>query len=585
MSIKQLFLLLGSFPAILAYGQTTSVSLTPAADSYTNLSFSSTNYGASDTLALKTTATSYCRAFLRFDLSGIPSTAVISSARLVLTPKGTEGVGAPTSTELYLDIVNSTWTEAGITHTTSVVNNPAFPPVTASKQVSLKREFDLAAHVQAMVEGRVTNFGWRIRRNPETTVTNTRYYSKDAATPGNRPKLEIIYFTPASVSAATIVHATTLAATNGSVTPTIINGGDGTKSYRWYNSAGTLVGSSATLTGVGYGWYGLKVYSTTPGDTLYNAFIIGAQCEDVNITFDPGPNYINDAMIYDLVTSGVIDNRQVNTGSYPLTLAESWTASSVYYDLKSLLKFNIWIDPALTIAAADMTLFGDAHNPFSRANTSELIKITQPWRENGVAFNIAPATSSSITVAMPAMPAGDSNAIRSIKAFADDWKASNTTNYGMLFQLTSYADSRTRQRYHSSDGLRVKSPVVVFRMSLQNSLCNYSSHTIFKRELDGSFVKAVNGTVKFYFKEEYAVESGKKIPLTLYDDNQQIVAAIDINGAAVSGRPLLPAIAYKGDDNRDALNLSTYGLTAGKFYVLQLTNSTGEKRYIRFQYN
>jgi len=575
--------------AVLASGTAVGQILVPPviysnADSYTAQTPSGTNYGSADTISVKaTTTTNYSRGFLKFDLSGIPQGAVIVTAKLRLTPKGTENVTASASTQLYLDLANSTWAEGTITHATGIVNNPNFATITVSNLVSSKREFDVVPHVQGIVDGRVTNFGWRIRRNPENVISgNTSYYSKETGTTGNRPQLVITYYMPMSVSAATVVHATSVVATNGSITPTMINGSSTGKTYRWYNSSGAQIGTASALTGVGNGWYGLKTYGTTAGDTLYTAFIVGAECGEATINFNPGPKYINDAVIYDWI-SGTTDARQVNNGSSAIISADNWTNSS-WYDQKSLLKFNLWMDPALIINEATMTLYGNSHYPLNRPNTSELIQITANWYEFGVSFNNAPATSSAITVPMPNVATGNTNATPDVSAFFNAWKANNLLNYGMLFQLTSYTDIYTRQRYHSSDAASpANSPSVLFRVSLPAN-CDFSAHTEFRKELDGGYATTYQGKLKFFFREEYQIEIGKKIPLTLYDENNLVVAAISMNGTAVSGAPLLPALPYVFDDNRSSLDLSGYGLTTGKFYVLELTTSIGDKQYIKFQY-
>lgn len=483
--MKRIIILFAFLYSYLGYSQVSLIVDAPIlyaiGDAQTSSGVPGTNYGTIGTMDVSKTASSVFRSFVKFRLDTIPANAVITSAILRLTPSGTEGITSPNSSQLYLDVCNSSWTETGITHSSNISNNTLFPTVTISSigGVSGKREFQLKDFVQAMIDGRLPNEGFRIRRNDETTNATTTYYTRENGTRSSIPQLVIQYYIRASVSAATIVHTSSLSSSDGSISPTIINGSNTVMTCRWFNASGTQIATTQNLTGVGKGWYGLKYYGTTAGDTSYQAFIVGTECEDVSITFDPGPNYIDDARPSTLVSGSgntAINYSQVNYGSVNTMVAERWTNSGTWYGLRSLIKFRVWVDPNCQVNTANMTLIGNGHNPLSVANSSELLRNTSPWTEFGVAHTNLPTNTVTGKINIAGLPAGNSNATIDIASFFNTWKTNNTSNYGLLFQLQSPAyttNSYTRMQFHSSDATTASNrPQVVF--SIKVNTCDLS---------------------------------------------------------------------------------------------------------------
>jgi hypothetical protein len=474
--MNRILLLFAFFCVFLGYSQLVPLTLElPSADAQTSSGSPGSNYGTDGTMQVSKTASSVFRSFLKFNLSSIPADAVITSAILQLTPSGVEGIPTTNATELYLDVCNSSWTEGGITHSSNISNNTLFPTVTVSNLVSGKREFEIKNFVQAIADGRLPNEGWRIRRKDETTNATTAYYTKEVKTSSYHPKLVIQYYLRSSVSAATIVHTSTLTSNDGSISPTILNGSSTTMTYRWFNSSGTQIGTSQNLTGVGKGWYGLKYYGSVAGDTTYMAFIVGTECEDVSITFDPGPNYIDDARFTDFVSgsgTSAINYPQANNGSNILMMHERWTNGGVWYNARDVIKFRLWVDPGCQVNSAVMTLVGNAHNALGTPNTSELCRITANWSEFGVAHTNMPASTATGKIAVPAIATGNGNATPDIASFFNIWKNNNVQNYGMLFQLQSYASNLyTRMQFHSSDAT-VASNRPKINFSIKTETCN-----------------------------------------------------------------------------------------------------------------
>ncbi len=575
------------------FAQISTTTLYSTEDTQTgSFSPSNINGGAGTTIQISYSPLNYIRGFVNFNLSSIPSDAVIISANLRLTPSGTENVSASNSSELYLDVCNSDWSESTLNHDAGVSNNTNLLTVMNSNLNNAKREFNVKTHVQALVELRVPNFGWRIRRNPESgsnTVISQYYSSENTTNSTYAPELIIQYYLRSYVSAATIVHTSTLTSNDGSISPTIMKGSSTTMTYRWFNSSGTQIGTSQNLTGVGKGWYGLKYYGSVAGDTTYQAFIVGTKCEDVSITFDPGPNYIDDARFTDFVSgsgTSAINYPQANNGSNILMMHERWTNGGVWYSARDVIKFRLWVDPGCQVNSAVMTLVGNAHNPLQTPNTSELCRITTNWSEFGVAHTNMPASTATGKITVPAIAAGNGNATPDIASFFNIWKNDNVQNYGMLFQLQSYASNLyTRMQFHSSDATTAGNrPKIVFSIQAINN-CDYTSFSQLTGKTDAGFATTFNNTLKFFFSEEYTIDSGKKLPLKIFNEDNVAIAGIDFNGSAIPGISLtLPAINYVTDKNFVALSLSGLSLTTGKFYTLEFTNTLGEKKYLKFKY-
>ncbi len=533
-----------------------------------------TNYGTNGTMNIKvSSSTLHYRSFVNFNLAsmGIPSNAVIVYAYMSLRVNSETDISTGTTT--YLKTATSSWSESTIDYSNQ-------PSLSTTNQVTTcfllynRRTFDVTTLIQEAIANPSAFYGWGIHRNPETTNTSgNTYNTKEGVNQGSSPRLKISWYVPYSISAATITNASTTSATDGSVSPAV-DDGSGSNTYLWKDASGSTVGTGSTLTGVGYGWYGLQV-SGALSDVFYMAFLVGVDCEPVEIPFDPGPNYIDDSWL------------QSNTSSTNYGTMQSINASNIlsgtYYTAKNLMRFRLWMDPSQNPIVADLNLTGRNHYTAVRSNISDLLQVTSDWGENTVTYGTIPTSSTSILETIPATSTSNENKVVDLTDFWNYWKIDNTLNYGVLMQLQLYNGTAARMQFASADTSHGASrPNITFL--IDDGLCDRTNYVRFKKVVDGSYVETFEGQLKFYFNEEYQINSGKKIPLTLYDFNHDIVAAIDITGSAVGGNPLLPAIAYVIDDNRASLDLTSYSLTDGKFYLLELTHVTGEKEYIKFMY-
>lgn len=478
--MKQIFVLFAVLCSFLGYSQSQIVSvptLYATEDGHTYSGSAATNYGTLGTMNVSVvTGPQVYRGFLKFNLSSIPSNAVITSATLRLTPNGTENV--TTASQLLLDLCNTSWTETGITSNSGITNNSLYTTNSSSVWNSSisKREFDIKTWVQAMVEGRLPNYGFRLKKADETTVLNTTYFTRENGTASNRPQLDIQYYLRSYVSAATIVHTSTLSSTDGSISPTVTNGSFAPMTYRWYNSSGTQIATTQGLTGVGKGWYGLKCYGATAGDTIYQAFIVGTECETVSISFSPGPNYMDDARLRNLIEgtgTNVVDYNSFNYGSDVVETAQRSLTTSWFSD-KSLMKFRIWIDPACQVNTANLALTGNSHNTSGTTNPSEFALNTSNWSESGVAFGNAPTYTATGKINIASIATGSTNLTVDIASFFNTWKTNNVTNYGFVFQLQSYTgDVLRRMQFNSSDATSAANrPQITF--SITTNTCDLS---------------------------------------------------------------------------------------------------------------
>lgn len=553
------------------------------------------NGGAGATIQISSTTIAHVRSFIKFDLSSIPSDAVIISAKLRLTPFGTENVA--TSSDLYLDACNSSWDEATLTYGMGISNNTNLPIQMSSSWNSTvsKREFDVKSYVQAFAELRVPNYGWRIRRNPEGSNTGiSQYYTSENTTNSTyAPELVVSYYRRAYVSGATIVHASTTSSLDGSISPTISNGSSTTRTYQWYDSGGnTLVGeTNPSLTGRLYGWYGLRVIGTgDASDVMYYSFLVGVKCQDVAITYAPSGLYVDDAYLYDWVNGSgttAVYSDQINSGNTTTINAEKSAVSTNYYNIKSLLRFRLWVDPYCVVNSANLTLTGNGHAPVDRTNESELDLVTSNWFESSVAYRTPFTTTPVGKINLAALPTGNSNVTVDIASFFNTWKSNNVSNYGMLFQLQSYAGStKTKMAFNSSDASTSSLwPKVNFNVYSAASACNYTSYTELTNSTDAGFATTFGNALKFFFTEEYTIDSGKKLPLKIYNQDNVAIAGVDMNGAAIPGISLvLPAINYVTNQNAVSLSLAGLSLTTGQFYTLEFTNTLGKKKYLKFKY-
>ncbi len=179
----------------------TTVTLNPIADTYVDQTSPGTNYGSlSSMVAGRTDNSTNKEAFLKFDLSSIPALSQVDSATLYLH----QVTGAPcdaSSDNVYINSVNADWVEGTLTWSNRQMSyggaNGYLNMVCSDSYLGS----DLKYSVQQMVDGAVTNYGFRIGAGLNGGWTRT-FDTREAA--GNAPYLEVVYSASTDVTGPTI---------------------------------------------------------------------------------------------------------------------------------------------------------------------------------------------------------------------------------------------------------------------------------------------------------------------------------------------------------------------------------------------
>lgn len=517
---------------------------------------------------------SYRRAFVEFDLgTSIPTNAIIYSASLEITHTGTVNGSNPWRAKL----VKSTWDETTVTSSLQ----PTISTLTGSGDLSSTYttsgntvQFDVTTMVQRMTCEQVTNYGWSIQVNNESYAgsTGAMFYSDDYSLSSVRPKLLIVYYIPLSITSATITHESATGAADGAISFTHSNGSATSYTSAWYDSDGTLLtGGASDLTA---GWYGVKMTGTNgAAEDFYYAFLVGTHCETVTIDFEAasGNNF-----------SKYVDNafnsekkNDVNSGEDAnLQTSREYMFPSAF-STNSYLRFNLWMDDAFTITQADLELQGKAHSGGS--NAAKFDRVTAAWNENLICWDNQPTSPSTPTVNVAQTTTSTEDETADISGYWEIWKANNTTNHGLIFQLQSFASYTNIQQYHSPTAATVTDkPKVTFTVSLLHSDTPYRcnpNYAKMERRLTGINYKTQLDNVYFYYDNEYA--SGST------DLTYEIFEYSDLLAPVMIGTSDMLDLGF--GRNQYILDVSGSSLTSGESYVLVVTNDKDEKRYLRFE--
>lgn len=518
------------------------------------------------------------RSFIYFlGIAGIPSNAIILSAQLKVYAAAASA-GTP---NFYLRRNTSSWIESG-TGSVTYANQPTYE---TSDQLTFSGtattgyiSIDVKSHVQNMVAGVYTNYGWTIHVDNELYDIGNRYQEFDPREQGAgfEPKVEISYYIPMSVSSATIVHANTSSPTEttGSISPVLINGPGGTYSYQWYNASGAMSGkTSLNLTGVPYGWYGLKVTSSIAGaEPFFYAFLVGVNCQEVSIEFNPGPDYIDDA---NLQKALFVSQNEV-TNYYNSTDLNMYSGGA-FSNIRSVLKYRLWLDEEMYIDDAVMSLtanysYSNSNNP---VNSGSMYVMTENWNEKIITYSNQPEYSLINPIPIPSLSSVPQTRQFDAADHFNLWRQNNSQNFGWLMKMNdeSLTSSSNSQRYNSSDATSNR-PKINFSISVSNPVApNYCNQVFAKmdRTLRGVLYKPYLTHLYFYYDEEYATADAG-LNYKVYKADAPLVPVLN--------HTIQPLTEIEYGDNRYTLDVSD--LQAG-VYVLEITNNKSEKFYLRFK--
>jgi type IX secretion system substrate protein len=156
------------------------------------------NYTELDAISWTNSGTAFnSRGLIQFDLSSIPTSAVVTSAVLSLygDTSTSNTQGSTGSNAAYLNMITSAWQENAVTWnnqpTTSTTNQ-----VTLAQSTSTSQNYpniDVLNFVQNWVASPSTNYGMMLQLQTEATYRSLVLCSSDYPHPGQHPKLEVCY--------------------------------------------------------------------------------------------------------------------------------------------------------------------------------------------------------------------------------------------------------------------------------------------------------------------------------------------------------------------------------------------------------
>lgn len=176
--------------------EATELAANPDQDAYVDSAFPSTNYGSNVIFyASDFSGSGYQRkSYIRFDLSPLPESAVVTTATLRLFKSTSNPITG--QIELQCRRVGGAWTESGITWN----NKPSFD-TTGSSQVRVNLadsagtsyDFDVTYITQMMVSGTVPNNGYEIRVSAAAVDSEVAFHSRESVSSQYRPVLIVQY--------------------------------------------------------------------------------------------------------------------------------------------------------------------------------------------------------------------------------------------------------------------------------------------------------------------------------------------------------------------------------------------------------
>ena len=503
-----------------------------------------------------TTNNTVSRSFLHFHLSTIPTNAIVTSSHLTLRYSSSEWSSNET---LRFELVEDSWDSGSITW-----NNQPSVSTSSAIDITPTGTLDiLSQHVfaglepmsQLWINEPTSNKGLRIRAISESTNNEVNYTGTFPSFNIFPPVLHLSYVFPIEINLESITHCSTTSSTDGSISVSASEGGGG-YSYQWHDASGAPIGTdSPTISGLEYGWYGVQV--ATAYDTSYMSFIVGVECENVAISYNPPAHYFENAVAAYLSTGS--SSSQFWVGNYESLMAFRANISGINYNYKSLFRFLIQLDNNLTINKAQLELkgYGEHGDPYSESNAVRLKLVEGNWHIIDSYANY-PNVNATMYAEIPATLAADDDASVNVKSFFDSWK--NTPNYGWSMEMANsgalIAQAYRSLHYGDSDYW----PYIEFEVSIS---CRYPE--LFSVLHSGYYT--MKSTELFIAYDESYLTSEGELNYTVY--NEQRVKQTG-----------LPAANIVYGDNRIHVDMASL---ANGIYILEVTNQKNRKYYFRFK--
>ena len=193
------------------------VSLVAVEDTYIANGATTTNYGIATTFSVfnRTQASNLYYGLLRFDLSGIPTNATVTTASLDLFQNNTQAgpVNIYASTGVWTETA-ATWANSNLLFGTTSFGT-ASAPGTAGGSVSIGLNTDGLNKVQSWLTTPAGNYGFGVKTTNSNNNTNIDLRSREHATTANRPKLTLNYTINPQVAEMDVTRAGSAVADEG----------------------------------------------------------------------------------------------------------------------------------------------------------------------------------------------------------------------------------------------------------------------------------------------------------------------------------------------------------------------------------
>ena len=267
------------------------------------------------------------RGYLKFDVSSIPTSAVVCSAVLTLhTDANNNQAGSSQPNTAYLKRATSAWTQSLVTWnrqpTLSTTDTILFGPITTSATAGTSYTINVTSHIQDMITNPSTNYGWAIMlKNESSTYAALGIASSNYTVNASyRPMLTVTYVPSLTVAAtATNIcsgHSSTLTAS-------------GATSYSWTPSTslsastGSVVVATPT-TGTTY-----TITGTTGSCQTKTSITVGVNpTPTISIAYNPSSS-ICIGQTVTLTASGA-PTYSWSTGATTSTLVVTPTVTTTY---------------------------------------------------------------------------------------------------------------------------------------------------------------------------------------------------------------------------------------------------------------
>lgn len=326
-------------PLLLMLGLSAFAQVTPLGDSYTNTASPTTNYGAKTTVVVNGATE---KAYIQFDLTGIPPGANVSKAMLKLYVSTVTTAGS-----FNVDYVNGSWAESTI----DANNGPALGASIASDvsiaTTSLNQyiQVDVTSAVQAWLNGSEVNDGVALVANG---TTNVAFNSKESTSTSHAPELDIVYAEGLTGVTTTIGSGLIGGGTSGTLNLGLSTSCSPNQVLQWNGSAWACAsGGTGTITGVSAGT-GLSGGGSSGSVMLSNTGILSlAGGTGITVSSGQTPSVsIDTSVVPQLSVANTFSGNQTVNGNLSATgtvTGSSFQIGSKLFDYGSYANANAFL--------------------------------------------------------------------------------------------------------------------------------------------------------------------------------------------------------------------------------------------------